>query len=45
MRDKVNVTVVSTQARIPEDKGTPIEYGASVRKYPELTRGGKADGV
>ncbi|USP76847.1 uncharacterized protein yc1106_04121 [Curvularia clavata] len=32
MRDKVNVTVLSTQARIPQEEGAPIEYWASVIK-------------
>ena len=39
MQGRINVTVVSMQARIPEEKGAAIEYSGSVSAYPEITRG------
>ncbi|EUC39496.1 hypothetical protein COCMIDRAFT_31327, partial [Bipolaris oryzae ATCC 44560] len=39
----VNVTLVSTEARVPVDEGKPIEYSEIVRSYPGVVRE-KVDG-
>lgn len=34
----MNVTLVGTEARVPVDKGKPIEYTEIVRSYPGIIR-------
>jgi hypothetical protein len=45
MDGTINVTVVSTEARMPFEEGAPIEYSGDVREYPEIMRGNKVNGI